>query len=241
MAKRKTGKKAATKKKPATKPKSKATRRKTHQKVRGSKSQKKATTAAKKILASTPNVKPVRKVEGRVGRPSVLTPDLVEKITALLLMGSYVETACAACGLSKSLYYEWLKLGNKRRDLAAAIEDIEDEDDKESLRDDLRKIDPIYAQFSDAIEKALNEAELRDLSRIDSAAGRSWQAAAWKLERKYPERWSRNYKIEHSGEVDTGGEGPTIEDTRRHLQELLSDPESLSLAEKLMDRLKGDK
>jgi hypothetical protein len=62
-----------------------------------------------------------------------------------------------------------------------------------------------YAAFSAAVEKALAEAESRDLATILKASAKNWTAAAWRLERRYPERYGRfdrvkvDAKIEHDG------------------------------------------
>lgn len=62
-----------------------------------------------------------------------------------------------------------------------------------------RKDDP---EFSEAIEKAEGDAATSWLERIETAANEgNWQAAAWKLERRYPESYGRREvtKHEHSG------------------------------------------
>jgi hypothetical protein len=41
------------------------------------------------------------------------------------------------------------------------------------------------------IEAARAEAEVRGIARIATAASENWQAAAWLLERQYPDRWGR--------------------------------------------------
>jgi hypothetical protein len=47
----------------------------------------------------------------------------------------------------------------------------------------------------DAIKKASAEAEAKDLARIAAAADAGqWTAAAWRLERKYPQRWGAQRK-----------------------------------------------
>ena len=58
----------------------------------------------------------------------------------------------------------------------------------------------IYSDFRDAVEKARAEAEAQKLKAIHIAAtDGTWQAAAWWLERSFPDRWGRRERIE----VDT--------------------------------------
>lgn len=139
------------------------------------------------------------------GRPCLLTPELQDQIVKYLHAGAYIETACAAAGIHKDTLYDWLKKG------AAARAD--GRDDK-------------FSTFSDAVEKAMAEAELADINRIGAAAvGRparfdkngkqiqseiqpNWMAAAWRLERKFPQRYGRRVAMEH-----TGKDGKPIETT----------------------------
>ena len=51
------------------------------------------------------------------------------------------------------------------------------------------------SDFSDAIKKAESKAITRNLLLIQNAAKKSWQAAAWFLERKDYERWGRKELI----------------------------------------------
>jgi len=229
-------KKKTKKKSTKTKPRTKATTR--VKPAKATAAQKKAAKKAKAISKNIKPKKPVTKRPGKVGRPTILTPELIEKISKLMMTGAYIETACAVCGFHRSLYNEWLKMGRKRRQLQDAMHELETAEEQESIQDDIDKIDPIYQQFTDAIEKAVNDAELRDIMRIDQAAGRSWQAAAWKLERKHPERWARRDRIEHSGKVETG---QPIEKIRENVLALMKDPEAMEMAEALMTRLRSSK
>ena len=54
-----------------------------------------------------------------------------------------------------------------------------------------------YSVFSDAVEKAEGEAELRNLAVIQDATKTTWQAAAWWLERKHKAEWSS--RVEQTG------------------------------------------
>jgi len=132
----------------------------------------------------------------KVGRPPKLTPEVQGRITNAIAAGSYIETAAAYAGISKETLYDWLKTGAKAKTGK-------------------------HKEFSDAVKKALAAGELRDLAVIDKAAsgyevvktriedgvkGRTettethwefaWQAAAWKLERKFPSRWGRRDHVD---------------------------------------------
>ena len=54
-------------------------------------------------------------------------------------------------------------------------------------------------QFRQAVLKAQADAEVRNVAIVEQAATRSWQAAAWWLERKHNARWGRKERQEISG------------------------------------------
>ena len=144
------------------------------------------------------------------GRPTgsnKLTPELQQKIVDAIRMGNYIETAAAFSGISKDTLYRWLRQG------------------REAKRGKFRN-------FSDAVEKALAESEMRDVAVIATAAKENWQAAAWRLERKFPERWGRRQKVdaqlEHSGQV-SGNDTVVV-------QQIIDDPNSRELARQLFRR-----
>jgi transposase len=148
------------------------------------------------------------------GRPTKLTPEVQARIITYLRGGSYIETAAAACGIHKDTLYEWLKIATKVRELGIT----------HFKKGEQRNHAQACLEFSDSVEKALAEAEIRDLIVIDRAAqgydvevikekylGNTlverevktqrkfdWQAAAWKRERINPAKWGRKEKIEHS-------------------------------------------
>lgn len=131
-----------------------------------------------------------------------LTQQLIEDISLLLRRGAYIESAAAACGISKDTLYRWLKNGKR--------------DENQSLE----------KKLTDAVMKAMAEAEMKDLEVIDKAAqgssdkfladesgklildGRGrpiieevgmspdWKASAWRLERRFPQRWGRKVDLQ---------------------------------------------
>lgn len=110
------------------------------------------------------------------GRPTKLTPELQEKIVRVIRAGNYIKTACLACGITQMTYERWMKRGS------------------ESKRG-------IFVDFVEAIKKAEAEAEVANLKIVEVASCRNWQAAAWFLERKYPDRWGRK-QLELAGVAD---------------------------------------
>lgn len=125
------------------------------------------------------------------GRPTKLTPEVQRTIEQAIKANAYPETAATLAGINRETFYEWLKRGAKEESGS-------------------------YREFSNAIKKALAIGQMRDLAVIDRAANGydvvkertvsgpegttttvekyrefAWQAAAWRLERRYPRQWSR--------------------------------------------------
>ena len=122
------------------------------------------------------------------GRPSKLTPEIHTRIVAAIQRGSYVETAAQLAGINKVTYYEWLKRGK-------AVQAMLDEA-HENEQPDISAHDANCANFANAVFRAMAEAEVRDVTAIDTAAQQgTWQAAAWKLERKHHTRWGRKVAV----------------------------------------------
>ncbi len=99
------------------------------------------------------------------GRPSLLTPEVADTIVTSLRAGNYIQVACRSAGISRQAYGDWMRKG-------------------------AQKPGP-YRQFRERVERALAEGEVRNVALISQAAKESWTAAAWLLERMYPERWGR--------------------------------------------------
>ena len=104
-----------------------------------------------------------------MARPTKLTPAVHDAIVASLRAGAYIETAAAAAGVSASTVHAWLRRAEDHPDDCGSP----------------------FLEFLEAVERARAEAELEAISVIRDAAPRSWQAAAWYLERSYPKRWGR--------------------------------------------------
>jgi transposase len=107
--------------------------------------------------------------EKRRGRPSKFAPPVCQKIVDVIRAGNFVQTAAEYAGVDRSTVYDWVRRGERERQGP-------------------------YREFAEQVRKALADAEVRDLAIISKAAGEGqWQAAAWRLERKFPERYGRRH------------------------------------------------
>ncbi len=146
-------------------------------------------------------------------RPTKLSPELTKRLCALLYAGNYVETAAAACGIAKKTYYDWLRKGARDRDARKQT---------------------ALAKFSHAIEKAMADSEVRDLKLIDRTAQEGvWQAAAWKLERRFPNRWGNRARMEVNGPESEPVEVEVVEARKKVAALIESRAEELAAAKVL--------
>lgn len=107
------------------------------------------------------------------GRITKLTEAKEQLIVEMIQAGNYQSVAADAAGISRNCFYTWIKRGRQGRQP--------------------------YKAFVEKLEQAEAEAETRAIAIISNAAIDTWQAAAWYLERKHPDRWSAKQKTEISG------------------------------------------
>lgn len=125
-----------------------------------------------------PKPLPAREAEAKKnGRPVELTDEVEQQIVDAVRAGNYMEVAAAFAGISKDTLFRWLRSGARG----------------ESER---------FKRFSDAVKMAMASAEVRDVALVGRAAQTQWQAAAWRLERKAPDRWGRRDRVEVAGVRD---------------------------------------
>jgi transposase len=124
-----------------------------------------------------------------MGRRSSLTPAMQARIVDALNAGSYLDTAATYAGISKAQMYRWLARGRAEQERLDLEPDVPT-DDKEKP----------YVEFVEAVESARATSEVRSLALIQSSAQNgTWQAAAWFLERSYPQKYGRWSRHEVSG------------------------------------------
>jgi hypothetical protein len=111
----------------------------------------------------------------KMGRPTKFNDERASKILEALRLGVPQATAVTYAGVSDSTYYRWLQ-------------DAAKDDAPQQLKD-----------FRDAVHAARAEAEVRSLAVIQNASRKTWQAAAWFLERGFPQHWARSDRHEVTG------------------------------------------
>jgi hypothetical protein len=141
-------------------------------------------------------------------RPTKLTAETQAKIERAIRMGATYELAAKFGGVSYNTFNEWRKRGEaelERRDNPRVKEGTEQWIQEQP-----------FLEFYETIQKAEGDAAVGWLAKIEKSANDgSWQAAAWKLERRYPENYNRN-RTEHTGE----GGGAIIIKTGMNLDDL---------------------
>jgi hypothetical protein len=107
-----------------------------------------------------------------MANPSKLTPAVRQTILENLAAGATVQASCLAAGIARQTFYDW-------RAKAEAGESP-------------------FVEFFAAVEQAEAQAQVERVTVIRQAMADSWQAAAWWLERRFPEDWGRRERHEHS-------------------------------------------
>jgi predicted DNA-binding transcriptional regulator AlpA len=101
-----------------------------------------------------------------MARPSKYTPELQRRVCLLIAAGNTVAISVQAAGVARRTFYNWMN------------------DDRLP-----------YVSFQAAVASARGESEAMLVSRVARAASAgSWRAAAWLLERRFPERWSKKVR-----------------------------------------------
>lgn len=93
------------------------------------------------------------------------TPEVRDRLVALIQAGNYDSVACAAAGVSHRTFKQWVLRGERG--------------------------DPEWAGFAGRVGRARAAGEAVNVAVVTAAARESWQAAAWLLERVAPERWAK--------------------------------------------------
>jgi hypothetical protein len=111
-----------------------------------------------------------------MARPTKLTAELTRKLCDLVAAGVELPRAAACAGLVPRTVERWRERGAAARGGP-------------------------YRELYLALAQADAQAEVRDVLLIGKAAQTSWKAAAWRLERRFPDRWGPRRPVEAKTEV----------------------------------------
>lgn len=137
--------------------------------------------AAKKKIPASIQKKKKQKEEVKTGRKPELNAETQKRICDMLKIGQTMTTAAEYGGVSRKTVEEWIRRGEDR---------------------DRRESEEIYAAFAAAVKDAKLTSKIRNVTLITEAAKKHWTAAAWWLERNYPEEYGRRTALEHSGKIE---------------------------------------
>jgi hypothetical protein len=140
----------------------------------------------------------------RRGRPTKLTRRVHAEILESLEGGNYLETAAAFAGVTKQSVHNWIRLG---RQLSGRLEAGEKMGE---LTTDERRL----VRFFDEVLIARAAGEMKLVGQIDDAATHDWRAAAWRLERMFPERYGRVDRVVASLEAEGDEEVAETEEVK---------------------------
>ena len=104
------------------------------------------------------------------GRPTKLTPDVQELIVDGINAGLTFGLTCARAGVNPATFYRWLEKGETAKS-------------------------GVYSEFCDAVERAKADSALRLVSQITLQAPTDWRAAAFMLERRFPDDYGKRTEV----------------------------------------------
>jgi hypothetical protein len=99
------------------------------------------------------------------GRPSKLTPDVVDRLLTAIRQGMYFTSACTYAGIHDATFHYWMAKGRK-------------------------ETSGEYFDFFVAVQQAEAQAELAALTFWRAQFPHDWRAAATMLARRHPDRWA---------------------------------------------------
>lgn len=107
-----------------------------------------------------------------------ITPEVQDIICKCLRAGNTINASAQSAGITPQTLNAWLRKGKK---IGSGK----------------------YFQFYEAVKKAEADAQVHAVAIIRSAMSKSWQAAAWWLERKFPADWALRQYVEQKN-IDGG-------------------------------------
>ena len=107
----------------------------------------------------------------------IITPDFLQRIETLMAVMQHTSDVYKQVYLPRSTFYAWYAAGKILYDRGP----FEMSPREGKLRN-----------FYLAVRNGRERGKFLDLHNIHKAGEKSWRAAAWRLERRYPDEWGRN-------------------------------------------------
>ncbi len=141
----------------------------------------------------------------QIGQPLKLVNHKVkEKLLTALARGATYKIACGYAGISTKTLRNYLRKGEALVDMFE--EQIAEHEDK------------AFFEFYCEVNSVESYAAIKWLDKIDKASDFHWQAAAWKLERRYPAEYGKvSIEIKQESDEDS------IEKAKAEVNRLKSD------------------
>jgi len=121
-----------------------------------------------------------------VGRKSKLNDEITDKVCKAVAAGNFLQTAAEYAGVSVSTIHAWMARGEEAQDRKEAGKRVPKSE---------RKFLNFYLQ----VRKSRTEVEARNVVTVSRQATSDWRAAAWFLERSFPQHWGKKSSMEVSG------------------------------------------
>lgn len=146
------------------------------------------------------------------GRPTRLTKAKIKNIANAIRRGNYIETACALEGYERKTMYDWLKVATRLQEefsktgersitkheaLCLELSDAVKKALAESEDRDLRLIDEAAHGMPETktVEKYERDPKTGRMRLVEKTEThtvvKDWHAAAWRRERRDPQKWGR--------------------------------------------------
>ena len=114
-----------------------------------------------------------------MGRPTKLNTATQKRIVQAIKMGTTYELAAQYAGISYATFNNWMNQGESA-------------------------LSGEFFEFFNAVKEAEGKAAVGWLAKIEKAAtAGNWQAAAWKLERRYPATYGRTVQDNRNFDMST--------------------------------------
>lgn len=131
-----------------------------------------------------------------MSRKLMLNDEMIDQFCDCMSLGLSNVSACELVGVTQDTFYRWLRVAE------AYKEHLEEGGERQEGKE-------IYLRFSERVTRARRKCEATLARQIQEAVPKDWKAAAYLIERCFPDQWAKRDKVD----ITSGGEkleGPVI-------------------------------